>query len=340
MDDPGSTILKIVLYLFFVLGCGYFAGSEISLASVNRIHMMSLADKEDARAKRVIDILDNFDEALTVLLIGNNIMNIGCATLSVIIARHIWGSGSGSVAVATVITTVILFIFGEMIPKCFARSCNEKFALAISASLQFLMLLFKPLSVMFTAISDLVTSPFKNKIEQQVTVTEEELHDIVENISQDDDFDEETGQLVKSALKFSDKTAYEIMVPFDMVQTVKMGMKNAQILDIVKSTSHSRLPVLNRDGEIKGILNIRSFLKAYIKNNRVVLASVIDYPYYVKADTPLDDLLTQMSNHRRNIAFVNGENSDVIGILTIEDILEELVGEIYDESDVGGESDA
>lgn len=340
MDDPGSTILRFVLYLFFVVGCGYFAGTEISLASVNRIHMMSLADKDDRRAKRVLNILDNFDEALTVLLIGNNIMNIGCATLSVVIASHLFGTDSATVTVATVITTVILFIFGEMIPKCFARSCNEKFALAVSGSLTFFMAVLKPLSVLFTAVSKFFTKPFRNFAEETVTVTEDELHDIVENISEDGDFDSDTSELVKSALQFSDRTAIEIMVPMEKVEKINSGTKNADILEIVKNTSHSRLPVFTREGEIRGILNIRKFLKAYTANKRLVLASVIDYPYFVKQNTPIDELLTQMSNHRRNLAFVKNNSGKVLGIVTIEDILEELVGEIYDESDIGGEQNA
>ena len=340
MDDPGSTLGSIILYLLFVIGCGYFAGTEISLASVNKIHMMSLADKDDNRAKRVLKILDNFDEALSVLLIGNNIMNIGCATLSVVIATRIWSSSSKTVSIATIVTTAVLFIFGEMLPKCFARSCNEKFALAVSSSLIFLMRVLKPLSAFFTAISRLVTEPFSKRATPEVTMTEDELHDIVENISEEDGIDEDTGNLVKSALMFSDRTAGEIMVPWENVLKVSMGMKTAKVLEIVQNSAHSRLPVLGRDGEIRGILHIRRFLKAYMKSNRVVLASVMDYPYYVKPDMLIGDMLKTMSNHRRNLAIVKDGKGNPLGIVTIEDILEELVGEIYDEEDIGGGANA
>lgn len=338
MDDPGSIPTgSIILYLLLIVGSAYFSGTEISFASVNRIHMMSSADKGNRAAERVLKILDNFEEALSVLLIGNNIMNIGCATLSVVIATRLWGSGS--VSVATVVTTVILFIFGEMLPKCFARSCNERFAMAVSGSLVFLMKLLKPLSVLFTALSRAVSRPFAKAAPPEVTMTEDELHDIVENISEEDGFDEDTGRLVKSALEFSSATAAEIMVPWDKVLKISTSMKTPQILETIQKSVHSRIPVIGRDGSIKGILQIRRFMRAYIKNDHVVLASVMDYPYFVKSDILIDDLLTQMSNHRRNLAIVKDSSGTILGILTIEDILEELVGEIYDEDDIGGETD-
>ncbi len=338
-DDPGSIpLVSIVFYFLFVIGCGYFAGTEISLASVNRIHIMSRADKGDRRAGRVLKILENFEEALSTLLIGNNIMNIGCATLSVLIARDLWGTKS--VTLATVLTAVILFIFGEMIPKCFARSCNESFALAVSGSLLVLMAVLKPLSSFFAWLSKTVTAPFRKRAEPEVTMTENELHDIVENISPEDGIDADTGELMRSALRFSDRTTGEIMIPWADVQTVSVGMKTPQILDMVQNSVHSRLPVVGRDGAVRGILQIRSFMRAYIKSPRVVLAAVMDYPYYIKPNIPIDDALTQMSNHRRNLAVVKSEAGEILGILTVEDILEELVGEIYDEDDIGGDSDA
>ena len=118
-------------------------------------------------------------------------------------------------------------------------------------------------------------------------------------------------------------------------------MNMDEILKIVKKSAHSRIPVTDRNGNIKGILQIRKFLKAYMrsKNHSVIIASVIDYPYFVNQDETIDDILTKMSNHRRNLSFVKNDKGEVVGILTVEDILEELVGEIYDEDDVGGALD-
>jgi len=331
-DSPAGSI---ILFVILILLSGYFSGTEISLASVNRIHMISKASKGQKSAERVLNILDNFDEALSVLLIGNNIVNIGCATLATALTVHL---GAYWVTVATIVATVVIFIFGEILPKSLARACNEKFAEIASAPLLVLMKILKPLSIGFTALSALVSRPFKKYSENQVTMTEEELTDIVENISEEDGFDEEKGELVKSALQFSNSTAKDVMTPWEQVEVISLALKTPEILKIVKKSSHSRIPVTDRKGNIKGILQIRKFLKAYMrnKNHSVIIASIIDYPYYVNEDEAIDDILTEMSNHRRNLSFVKNSNGEVVGILTVEDILEELVGEIYDENDDGG----
>ncbi|MBR4762138.1 MAG: HlyC/CorC family transporter [Clostridia bacterium] len=336
MDDPGSSISLLIFYFAMILCCGYFAGSETALSSVNRIHIMSHADNGDKRAVRVLYLLDNFDEALSTLLIGNNIVNIACTTAAVVIAgralRNI--SAATAASVATVITTVLLFFLGEMLPKCYARYCNESFIKAVAPSLIFLIKVLKPLSVFFTFLAKTVSSPFKKKADKEVTVTEDELQTIVENISDEDDFSKETHELVKSALKFSDKQVKEIMVPWDKVTKIEAGTKVSEIPEIIKNTSHSRLPVMSREGEVRGVLQIRKFLRAYFENRRVILASVMDYPYFVKPDVNIDDLLTSLSNHRRNLAIVR-RGDKLLGVITIEDILEELVGEIYDEEETG-----
>ncbi len=335
MDD--SPAGSIIIFLLLILLSAYFSGTEISLASVNRIHMMSRASKGIKGAERVLDILENFDEALSVLLIGNNIVNIACATLATVIAAKI---SPYAVPVATVITTVVIFIFGEMLPKSFAHSCNERFAEVASYPLVILMKVLKPISVLFTAISSAVAKPFKKHTENHVTMTEEELSDIVENISEEDGFDEDTGKLVKSALQFSNLNAGDILVPWDEVEKISVALKTPDILKIVKNSVHSRIPVVDRKGNLKGILQIRKFLKAYTKQKHaVILASITDYPYYVDFDEPIDEVLAEMSNHRRNLAIVRDENGGIAGIVTVEDILEELVGEIYDEDDVGGADD-
>lgn len=336
MDD--SPAGSIILYVILILLSGYFSGTEISLASVNRIHMMSKASKGQKSAERVLKILDNFDEALSVLLIGTNILHIGCATIATAITMPY---GAKWVTVATLVTTVLIFIFGEILPKNFARACNEKFAEIACLPLMILMKVLKPLSIAFTSFSALISKPFKKHSENQVTMTEEELNDIVENISEEDGFDEEKGELVKSALHFSNSTAKEVMTPWENVESISVALKTPEILKIVKNSSHSRIPVTDRSGNIKGILQIRKFLKAYMrsKTKNVIIASIIDYPYYVNENEAIDDVLTEMSNHRRNLSFVKNSEGDVVGILTVEDILEELVGEIYDENDIGGAKD-
>lgn len=335
MDDGPAG--SIILYAILIVLSGYFSGTEISLASVNRIHMMSKASKGQKSAERVLWLLDRFDEALSVLLIGTNILHIGCATIATAITMHY---GAQWVTVATLVTTVLIFIFGEILPKNLARACNEKFAEIASLPLVIMMKVLKPLAITFTSFSALISKPFKKRTENQVTMTEEELTDIVENIAEEEDFDEEKGELMKSALHFSDSCVYDVMTPWEEVESISIALKTPEILKVVKKSAHSRIPVTDRKGNIKGILQIRKFLKAYTKHkNNVIIASIIDYPYYVNENEAINDVLTEMSNHRRNLSFVKNGDGAVVGIVTVEDILEELVGEIYDENDVGGALD-
>ena len=332
MDD--SPAGNIILFAILIFLSAYFSGTEMALSSVNKIHMISKASKGQRSAKRVLKILDSFDEALSVLLIGNNIVNIASGTLAAAITLQF---GAGWVTVATAVTTVAIFILGEMIPKSFALSCNEKFAEIASAPLIALMTILKPISLAFTGLTALVSLPFKKHTEALETFTEEELNDIVENISVEDGFDEDKGELVKSALRFANKTAEEVMVAWDDVLKISTSLKTNEILKIVKSSKHSRIPVIDRAGKVKGVLQIRRFLKTYMQRKKnVILASITDYPFYVDYNEAIDDVLREMSEHRRNLSFVRGEDGQVIGIISVEDILEELVGEIYDEDDIGG----
>ncbi len=329
-----STVVSIIIFAILILFSAYFSGTEIALSSVNKIHMISKASKGQHSAERVLKILDNFDEALTVLLIGNNIVNIASGTLATVITLKF---GAAYVTLATAVATVVIFVFGEILPKRFALSCNEKFAEIASVALVPLMWVLKPVSLAFTGLTVLASLPFKKHTQTAETFTEEEFNDIVENISVEDGFDEDKGELVKSALRFANKTAFDIMVKWDDVLKISTALKTNEILKIVKDSKHSRIPVVDRFGKIKGILQIRKFLKAYMKSNsKVILASIMDYPFYVDADEPIDDVLRKMSEHRRNLSLVRDEDGEVVGILTIEDILEELVGEIYDEDDIGG----
>ena len=233
MDD--SPAGNIILFAVLILLSAYFSGTEIAFASVNKIHMISKASKGSKAAERVLKILDRFDEALSVLLIGNNIVNIACGTLATAITLQF---GAAWITLATAIATVVIFVLGEMIPKSFALSCNEKFAEFSSAFLMPLMFVLKPISLAFTGLTALVSIPFKKHTEAVETITEEELVDIVENISTEDGFDEDKGELVKSALHFDNLTAREIMVKWEDVQKLSTTLKTPEILKIVKNSKH------------------------------------------------------------------------------------------------------
>ena len=337
--DFRSVIGLFVFFIVLLLGGAYFAGAETSLASVNRIRIMSRADNGSKSAKRVLYILDHFDAALTTILIGNNIMHIGCASLTALVAVRLnWGSAGATAT--SLVTTLIVFLLAEMIPKTIAKACNESFALFVAPSLRFLMRVLYPLNFVFTSLTNGIKKLFRVKDEEEPTVSEEELHDIIETLDEEDDIDEDTADLMQSALDFTETPVGEVYVPLKDVQTVSLAMHPKEVVKIIEQTNHSRLPVTNREGEIVGVVQIRKYLKEYLRRSgHVSLSRVTDKPYYVTVGTPIDEQLAGMSKAKTHIAIVRDNDGRVLGILTVEDILEELVGEIYDEDDEGSVTD-
>ena len=335
MDD-GSPARYLILIAFLLLGGGYFAGAEISLASVSRIRMMSYADDGDERAKRVLYILDHFDKALSTLLVGNNVMHIACASTATLMATKLWGNGA--VTAMTFVMALVVFLLAEMIPKAYAKSCNERFALAISRSMVFLMKVLTPVSFLFTALSRLIQKPFGEE-EEEPTVTGDELKNIIDNMEDETAIDGETSELVQSAMEFTETTVRDVMTPWDQVLAVPETISVPELHEVVASCHYSRLPVTAADGTVRGLLNIRRYLKEELRGRAPGrnLRRLLDPVHFIGADEPIDDLLTRMSAARTHFAVVRDEENRNLGIVTVEDILEELVGEIYDEEDTGGE---
>ncbi len=329
----------LLLFVMLMMFSAFFSGVETSLSVVNKIRMMSYADDGKKSAKRVLYILENYDDALTTILIGNNIVNVSMGVISTIIAGAINGI---SVSVSTLITAVAIFFFGEMIPKCFAKDCNEKVALLSSAFIVILMKLFKPLVFVFGKISGLIKKPFKKMSDDTPTVTEDEIYDIVDTyVEESVEEDEGMAKLFSSALEFSDSLSGEIVTPWELVDTLYMYDSLEESVNKAKSSGYSRFPVLGKSGNVLGVIQIRKLLKRYIETGGegMSLRSVMDKPYFVSDNVPLDELLSEMSSKKITLAVVRNSEKKLVGVLTVEDILEELVGEIYDEEDArGGEA--
>lgn len=333
MDD-GSPIGYLFTIVLLILLSAMFAGTETAFASVSRIRMMSNASNGDERAKRSLWILDHFDQALTTLLICNNITHIGCASIATLMASKLWGLGS--VTLVTLVTTFVLFFIAETVPKRFAKATSERFAMTMSGTLLFLMHALKPVSFLFMKLSSLVSRRLHKDAAEEPTVTEDELHDILETAAEEGALDEEKTELVQNALDFSAISAKDILTPWKDVETVQTSMRADDVLALIEKNAHSRLPVLDARGNVTGILYTRKFLRAYLQNGHSVrIRTVMDPAVFVNPDMPIDDLLPHLSARRTQIAVVRSADGTLplFGVVTVEDILEELVGEIYDEDD-------
>ena len=262
----GRSPAGLVLFFLVLLVCSaFFAGSETALSTVNRIRMMSYADDGDRRARRVLYILDHFEEALSAILIGNNIMHIGSAALATLTATRLWGEGA--VAATTVVTALLVFLAAEMIPKSFAKACSERFALFCATPLLLLMRVLKPFIHLFTGLSRYLKKVARVPEEEDPTVTEDELHDIIDSIIPDEEngVDEDTAELVQSALEFTETPVRDVFTPWDQVTILRSDMSPKTIVGLIEMSPHSRLPVVGRDGDVVGMLQIRKYLKSYIQ---------------------------------------------------------------------------
>ena len=294
-----------------------------------------MADDGDRRAKKALLILDDFEKALTTILIGNNIMHIGCSSAATLLVTKLYGNAA--VAGATFVTTFVIFLFAEMIPKAYAKDCSEKLVPKLASSLLFLIKILTPISFVFSGISVALNKLMGGKNEEEPTVTQEEFEDIIENIDEEDNIDEDTAELVQSAYEFTGKTIEDIYVPWEKVVCIPADIEDDELMELVLQNHYSRMPVLNSDGEAIGIMQIRRILRAKLRGKpNLKPHAAMDPVNYVRASKPIDEALEKLSALHCHMALVRDAEKNVIGMVTVEDILEELVGEIYDEEEKGG----
>ena len=334
-NSSGIAVL-VLLFILFVVGGGYFGGAESAFSAMNKIRIKSKADNGDKKAKNAMFVSNNFEKALTTLLIGNNITHIAAASVATLICSRMFEMTDTVTWMCTVVTTFIVFLFSEMIPKSFANDRSESTALAFSNSLRFLMKILYPFAVFFEWISNLFMKLISRFVKQetQPSITEEELYEIIDTIEEEGVVNEEQGDLMKSALDFSGISARDVMTMRDDIVSVDVSLPNDELLSFIRKSVHTRLPVYEGDlNNIIGVIQIRTFIKAYLKDPEVDIKKLVMPAYKVKPDAMIEDLLTEMRQHKFYLGIVS-ENGKTLGLVTIEDFLEELVGEIWDEDDV------
>ena len=333
MDD-GSRLswIIVVLLLFCAM---YTAITETAFTSVSRIRLKTDADRGDPRAKKALFITENFDRAITTILICTNIIHLAAASIVTVAVTRKWGVSA--VTLSTIITTVAVFFLGEMLPKSIARKYSERLSLATAGALSFFMLIFKPLSSLLTAIGQCAAKLTRG--DPEASVTEDELYDIIDGMTEEGSLDEEQGDLISSALQFGDVTVESILTSRVDLAAIDVAMSHSNILSFIKEQNHSRLPVYEGSiDNIIGVLQIRTYIKSYLRQGENLdIRPMLDEAYFVHQSTNIDELLPVMSKRKLNMAVVTDNYGGTLGIVTVEDILEELVGEIWDEDDTAEE---
>ncbi len=325
--DPASCIL----YVLFLLCSAYFACVETAYTAVNKVRIRTMAEKGDKRASRVLWVCQRFDKTLITILIGNNVFHAACASLSALLVMRQWEDDT-YVVYGTIVTTLIVYLFAEMLPKSLGKARSEEIALFFSGSMKLLVNVLTPISIVFSGISALLSkfvSPNESK-----TVTEEELINLIETIEDEGVLEPEKQALVNSAMEFRNKIAEDIMIPMSDVVTISSGMPLKEMAKLIETLPYSRIPIYEGSKDkIVGILSVNTFLTHYVSGKKIHLRKMLMKPYVFDSKMEIADLLQKMRLNKLHMVFVVDDKQKKIGIITMEDLLEELVGDIQDESD-------
>ena len=327
--DPQSIAMIAAMFLMVAFSA-YFSATETAFTSLNRIRLKSKADAGDRRAARTLALAEDYDRLLSTILIGNNIVNISASTLgTVLFTKHV-GTAYGP-AVSTIVLTVIILIFGEISPKSLAKEQPEAFAMFSAPILRLLMMILRPLNFLFAQWKRLLSLIFRSSSDSGIT--EEELITMVDQAETEGGLDQDESELIRSAIEFGDLEVDEILTPRVDIVAVEDTDTMDEIAKAFAESGYSRLPVYHEDiDNIVGVIHEKDFHAARYHGHDDVSA-IVSTVLYTTANTKISDLLRILQKAKAHMVIVVDEYGGTEGLCTLEDIVEELVGEIWDEHD-------
>lgn len=325
----GDSITLIIIIACIVMSA-YFSATETAFSSLNRIRIKNMAEKGNKKAALVMKLSDNYDSLLSTILIGNNIVNILSASLATVLFVKLLGDEAGP-SVSTAVTTVVVLVFGEVTPKSIAKEMPEKFAMFSAPFLKCLVVILTPFNFLFGLWKKLLSLIIKS--EEDSGITEEEFLSIVEEAEQDGGIDEQESMIIQNAMEFTEQVAMDILTPRVDITGASVEATKDEIAAIFADTAYSRLPLYEDTlDHIVGVIYHKDFHN-YIYNTDREISEIIRPAVFVPKTKKIGVLLKELQQKKSHIAVVVDEYGGTVGIITLEDILEELVGEIWDEHD-------
>ena len=324
--DPASIILILILLSL----SAYFSATETAFSTFNRIRMKGLAENGNKKAARVLALSEDYDKLLSTILVGNNLVNILLTTITTLVfAELIVSSEDLAATVSTIVTTVVVLIFGEITPKSLAKEYADGFALTTAPLLRLVMWILAPINFLFSLWKRLLRLLFKTT---EDVVTEEEVLTMVDEAEQDGSLGQQESEMIRQVIAFNDKEALDILIPRVDVAAVPLEATSAQLGEAFLETGFSRLPVYEESiDKIVGVVYHKDYYKA--QPQKPTPASLMKPVLFIPPTMKIRLLLNQLQESQSHIAIVTDEYGGTLGIVTMEDILEELVGEIWDEHD-------
>lgn len=331
MDDIPLSLL-ITLGALIVLSA-FFSSAETAFSSVNKIRLRNYFDDNKRGSKKALYIVDNFDNALSTILVGNNIVNIAAASISAKVATDLFGASTGLV-ISTFIMTLLILTFGEILPKSIAKEHAEAYSLRISGILLLLIRILTPVNYLFKLLRNFVSRTFSKGEENHHVVTEEEIKEMVDISEEEGVIDKEEKELVHRSLEFNEILVGEVMTPRPDMIAIEVDQSIEKIQQILFKERLSRIPVYDKDiDNIIGILSEREFFAALLQHQTVDVRSLLRKPKFVVKSMKISALLLELQKSNVHMSIVIDEFGGTSGLITLEDILEQLVGEIWDEHD-------
>ena len=326
------------IHLFIIVFClimsAYFSATETAFSTLNRIRVKTLAEKGNKKAILTLKLADNFDTLLSTILIGNNLVNILSTAVATVMFTALLAESSwtdGGTTLSTIVMTVVVLTFGEIIPKSLAKQFPEKFAMFSAPLINFIRIILVPFSFLFKQLQNLLSKIFKQ--DEDKGITEEELISIIEEAEEEGDINEEESTLIKSAIEFNDMEVSEIFTPRIDITAVEVGITKEELAKLFSESGYSRIPVYEGDiDNITGIVYYKDFFTLAFKADTPI-SEIIKPVIFTTKTQKINDLLKELQSKQLHLAVVADEYGSCAGIVTLEDILEEIVGEIWDEHD-------
>ena len=319
-------IIAIVLLVVF---SAYFSATETAFTSANRIRLKNLAGDGDKKAKQVLDMSENYDALLSTILVGNNIVNIAMSSIATVFFMKLYPLYGATIA--TIVITVVVLVFGEISPKSIAKEKAESFAMFAAPLLKVFIVILTPVNWIFTQWKKLLARIFH--VDGARPITEDELLTIVEEAETEGGIDEGQSELIQNAIEFNELEAWDVLTPRVDIDAIEIDEDKEEIARLFLETGYSRLPVYEDDlDNIMGVLNQKDFHN-YIKGTDAEVSEYVKPVIFVAGSMKISQLLKRLQTAKTHIAIIVDEYGGTSGLVTMEDIIEELVGEIYDEHD-------
>ena len=328
--------LQIILIVLLIIGSAFFSASETAFTSANKIRLKTLAEDGNKRAEKVLALLEKFDRFISTVLIGNNIVNILSASLATLLFVFYFGDKLGP-TLSTIVMTIVVLIFGEVLPKSLAKNFPERMAMLFYPIIKFLSFIFFPLSIILEFMQKILLKIFKKKSDDDI-ITEDELLTIIDEIEEEGKIKPYEKELISSAIEFDDIEVKEIVTPRKFIVAIEESFSVEQIHETFKNSKFTRLPVYKDTiDNIIGVLNEKDFYQIMmdneINNEDFNIRETMNPVHFFHDEQKISIVFKKFKEEKYHMAVVLDQYDGTLGIVTLEDVLEELVGEIFDEND-------